>query len=294
VTATSAVRNAIVLALIGWLSAANPCVVRAQGQRPLQVSVTPSAIAPGSVMRVDVRGASDRPVTATIFGRALPFSFDGHAQVWTALAGVDLDTRPGLYGLRVRQDDVPNATRMIRVAPKRFPVRRLRVAEAFVNPPAEAIAQIEADSRLLAATYGQTTPRRWEGSFRLPVDGKPSSNFGTRSYYNGQPRSPHAGVDFMSESGTPVFATNHGTVVVAAPLYFTGNTVIIDHGAQLFSVYAHLSELQVKAGDDATPDTVIGLVGSTGRVTGPHLHWSVRLTGARVDPLTLVALTQAP
>ena len=214
--------------------------------------------------------------------------------MWTALAGIDLDTRPGRYRLRIRQDDVPNTSRLIRVVPKRFRVRRLRVAEAFVNPPPEVAEQIAADAKLLAETYERLTPRRWDGAFRLPVTGDPTSNFGTRSYYNGQRRAPHAGVDFTSAPGTPVYATNHGTVAVAAPLYFTGNTVVIDHGAQLFSVYAHLSEFQVKTGDIATHDTVIGLVGATGRVTGPHLHWSVRLTGARVDPLALVAATQVP
>jgi murein DD-endopeptidase MepM/ murein hydrolase activator NlpD len=157
---------------------------------------------------------------------------------------------------------------------------RLRVAEAFVEPPPDAIEQIAADSKLLAETYALVSPRSWEGAFRLPVDGKPTSNFGTRSYYNGQRRAPHAGVDFTSEPGAPVYATNRGTVVVAAPLYFTGNTVIIDHGVQLFSVYAHLSEFQVNAGDAATSASTIGLVGSTGR-DGTALHWSVRLTGAR-------------
>ena len=96
----------------------------------------------------------------------------------------------------------------------------------------------------------------------------------------------------MSETGTPIRASNHGSIALAAPLYFTGNTVIVDHGARLFSVFAHLSALHVKPGDVATPETIVGLVGATGRVTGPHLHWSVRLNGARVDPLSLVAATR--
>jgi murein DD-endopeptidase MepM/ murein hydrolase activator NlpD len=125
----------------------------------------------------------------------------------------------------------------------------------------------------------------------LPVDGKPSSNFGTRSYYNGQRRAPHAGIDFRGATGTPIRAANTGTVVLASPLYFTGNTIVIDHGARLFSVFAHLSEFRVKAGERVEPQTIVGLVGATGRVTGPHLHWSVRLNGARVDPLSLIAAT---
>jgi murein DD-endopeptidase MepM/ murein hydrolase activator NlpD len=151
--------------------------------------------------------------------------------------------------------------------------------------------QIARDSALLADVYARSSPRRWSGPFVLPVDGRPSSNFGTRSYYNGQPRSPHAGVDFAGKPGTPIRAANHGRVVVSGPMYFTGNTIVIDYGDRLFSVFAHLSELHAGVGDVVEPTTIVGLVGATGRVTGPHLHWSVRLNGARVDPLALIAAT---
>jgi murein DD-endopeptidase MepM/ murein hydrolase activator NlpD len=267
-------------------------VARSQGQRPLSVAVWPASIGQGDVVRIDVAGDADGPISGTIFGSDLSFSFDGANSRWSAIAGVDLETKPGQYRLRVDRGDV-GASRLVQVHARQFRVRRLRVPETFVNPPPEALVQIDHDSKALAAAYAQRTPRRWSGAFGLPVDGAPTSNFGTRSYYNGRVRSPHAGVDFTSEPGTPIRASNHGTVALAAPLYFTGNTVIIDHGARLFSVFAHLSEFQVKAGDVVMPDTIVGLVGATGRVTGPHLHWSVRLNGARVDPLSLVAATQA-
>ena len=183
------------------------------------------------------------------------------------------------------------ATRTLRVAPKQFRVRRLRVPSSFVDPPPEAVEQIVKDNAAFADAYARITPRRWIGSFVLPVDGTPTSNFGTRSYYNGVRRSPHAGVDFVGDIGTPVRASNHGEVVIAAPMYFTGNTIVVDYGDRLFSVFAHLSEFRVKPGDTVEPETIVGLVGATGRVTGPHLHWSVRLHGARVDPLSLVAAT---
>jgi murein DD-endopeptidase MepM/ murein hydrolase activator NlpD len=140
--------------------------------------------------------------------------------------------------------------------------------------------------------FHTTTPRLWSGAFLLPVDGMPNSNFGSRSYFNGRARSPHAGVDFTAATGTPIRAANHGVIVLAEPLYFTRNTVIVDYGSGLYSLFAHLSEFHVKSGDTVSPDTVVGRVGQTGRVTGPHLHWSVRLQGARVDPLSLVAATQ--
>jgi murein DD-endopeptidase MepM/ murein hydrolase activator NlpD len=289
------VRLLAVLFLIGLFFRTDFIAARSQGQRPLAVSVSPAVISQGDVIRIDVTSAGEKMITGTLFGKDLTFSPDKQRGRLSALAGVDLETKPGKYGLRIDHGtgvSTDVSTRFVQVHAKEFRVRRLRVPDTFVNPPAEAVAQINSDNKLLAAAYAQNSAQLWGGAFELPVDGAPTSNFGTRSYYNGVRRSPHAGVDFMSEPGTPIRASNHGTVALAAALYFTGNTVIIDHGARLFSVFAHLSEVHVKASDVVTPETIVGLVGATGRVTGPHLHWSVRLNGARVDPLSLIAVTQ--
>ena len=268
---------------------------RSQGQRPLEVSFTPAIAQPGDVARIDVNGLSGgEQLTATMLGQNLPFHFDALQQTWRALVGIDLDTKPGTYQLHIRRGGgATRTTRTLRIVPKQFRVRRLRVPENFVDPPAEVLAQIAQDRAVLADAYAHVSPKRWRGAFVTPVDGKPTSNFGTRSYYNGQPRAPHAGIDFAGEPGTPVRAANHGEVIVAAPMYFTGNTIVVDYGDRLFSVYAHLSEMHAKPGDIVEPSTIVGLVGATGRVTGPHLHWSVRLNGARVDPLSLLSATTA-
>ena len=282
---------------ISLLVAALPAVgtyrlsARSQGQRPLELALSPAQIGPGDVVRIGLGGAAEDQITATVFGQELTFVFDDRAGVWRALAGIDLETKPGPYTLRIERNGVA-ATRTMTVMPRRFTIRRLRVPNSFVVPPREALDQIAADNKMMADVYARVTPPSWTGGFVLPVDGTPTSNFGTRSYYNGVRRSPHAGVDFMSKPGTPIRASNHGNVALAAPLYFTGNTVVIDHGGRLFSVFAHLSAFQVEAGARVAPETIVGLVGATGRVTGPHLHWSVRLNGARVDPLSLVAATR--
>ena len=123
-----------------------------------------------------------------------------------------------------------------------------------------------------------------------PVPDEANSAFGTRSILNGEPRSPHGGADFISPTGTPIKAPNAGRVVLAEDLYYTGNTVVLDHGLTLFSLFAHLSESNVKVGDTVAAGDVVGKVGATGRVTGPHLHWTVRINGARIDPLSLLAV----
>jgi murein DD-endopeptidase MepM/ murein hydrolase activator NlpD len=130
----------------------------------------------------------------------------------------------------------------------------------------------------------------WEAPFVAPAEGRVSSNFGVRSIFNGQPRSPHGGIDYSGAVGAPVAAPAGGLVALAEDLFFTGNTVVIDHGLGLYSLLAHLSEFAVRAGDRVERDQIVGRVGATGRVTAPHLHWTVRLNGARVDPLSLLAV----
>jgi murein DD-endopeptidase MepM/ murein hydrolase activator NlpD len=278
-----------VVASLSWMGTG----VHSQGERPLQVSLAPASIRPGDVVRVEIAGAGrDEALTASFSGQDLAFEFDEHDRAWRALLGVDLETEPGEYELVIRRNgDAMPATHALRIVPRTFGVRRLRVSRRFVEPPPETLERIARESRMLADTYARASARQWTGPFRLPLSGKPSSNFGTRSYYNGEPRSPHAGVDFRGATGTPIRAVNRGTIALAEPLYFTGNTVVIDHGARLFSIFAHLSEFRVAAGEVVEPDAIVGLVGATGRVTGPHLHWSVRLNDARVDPLSLVAAT---
>ncbi len=136
--------------------------------------------------------------------------------------------------------------------------------------------------------------RLWTTPFVRPVPGEWVSRFGTRSIFNGQPRSPHNGADFLSPTGTPIHAPNAGRVALAKDLYFSGNTVIIDHGLGFFSTLAHLSAFEVREGDAVAAGQVIGRVGATGRVTGPHLHWAVRVGSARVDPMAVLELLGNP
>ena len=205
-----------------------------------------------------------------------------------ALIGIDLDTKPGHYTVAIATGS-GDLTYSLDVRTRVFPTRRLTVDPDLVNPPPEARERIERETEELARTWkGSEARPLWSGPFVVPVPDPANSAFGTRSIYNGEARSPHSGADFLSPEGRPVKAPNGGRVVLASSLYFTGNTVIVDHGLGLFSLFAHLSEIDVKVGETVSTGDVIGKVGATGRVTGPHLHWTVRLNGARVDPLSLL------
>ena len=222
----------------------------------------------------------------------LPFAVD--ATRWRVLVGIDLETAPGPHFVETETGappDIERATYRLVVTPRTFRTRTLTVDEAFVNPPASAQERIARETAELNALWAASSPAKlWAGPFVRPVEDPANSAFGTRSILNGQPRSPHSGADFNSAIGTPIKAPNAGRVVLAGDRYFTGNTVMVDHGLTLFSLFAHLSEMAVHEGDTVKAGEVIGKVGATGRVTGPHLHWSVRVNGARVDPLSLLSV----
>ena len=260
----------------------------------LTITTRSRAVAPGEIVVVTITGAAQgSPPRVRAFNRDLPpFAVDD--RTWRVLVGIDLDVKPGKHVLTV-DAGAEHASQTLVVAPKQFPVRRLTVDEAFVNPPESARARIEEESKLVAAIWSSSpTERQWTGPFERPVPQPANSAFGTRSVFNGEPRSAHGGADFLSPAGTPVKAPNTGRVILVRDLYYSGNTVIIDHGLGLFSFFAHLSETSVTEGQTVTTGTVVGKVGATGRVTGPHLHWTVRVGGARVDPLSLLALLGEP
>jgi murein DD-endopeptidase MepM/ murein hydrolase activator NlpD len=229
---------------------------------------------------------------ARAFGRDLP-TFPLDATRWRALLGIDVDTKPGSYEVSfvaTSDGQTITATTELDITPGEFGRRVLKVDNAFVNPPPPVIARIMREAAELEQLWMQSDPRRlWDAGFLRPVPGRANGAFGSRSIFNGQPRQPHGGADFLSPAGTPIQAPNSGRVVLARDLYFTGNTVVIDHGLGVFSLLAHLSVMDVHQGELATQGQTIGRVGATGRVTGPHLHWAVRINGARVDPLAILA-----
>jgi murein DD-endopeptidase MepM/ murein hydrolase activator NlpD len=263
----------------------------------LAVSHRARAIQPGEAVILEVRpSAPPVAVHGTVFGHGVRF-FEATPPdgVWRALVGIDLETEPGDYELAVRASTLGgrtvHATYTLGVEAKEFPTRHLKVNPSFVNPPSEVIDRIQREARDVAAIFQKASvDRQWRGGFVAPVSGESTSSFGRRSVYNGEPRSPHSGTDFRAGEGTPVGAPNAGTVVLTGDLYFSGNVVIIDHGWGLYSYFAHLSAIDVAEGDTVTRGQVVGRVGATGRVTGPHLHWTVRLNDARVDPRSLMTL----
>lgn len=228
-------------------------------------------------------------------GRDYELDNSGASGEGLVFIGLDLGTPPGTYPLSVTVERSGGAREELRkdivVEAKEFPSKKLWVKENFAVPPKAVEERIARESELVKAVYSRTAPR-WLGSgdFALPHDGKAFPNFGQRRIYNDKPRSTHTGVDIAAPMGSAILAANAGKVVLASDLYLSGKTVIIDHGLGVFSSYGHMSRLLVKRGADVAKGDVLGKAGSTGRSTGPHLHWAVRIYDARVDPFSLLGL----
>jgi murein DD-endopeptidase MepM/ murein hydrolase activator NlpD len=260
----------------------------------IQITARSRSVQPGELVVLSIAAPPASTVRVRTFDRAVSAYADTDG-VWRALVGIDLDVKPGTYPVAVEADAAgtprAHAVYELVVKPRVFRTRRLTVNEAFVTPPASEEARIEREAALLTSVWNAPAPERlWTTPFVRPVPQEANSAFGTRSIFNGKPRNAHGGADFLSPGGTPIEAPNAGRIAVARDLYFSGNTVIIDHGLGLFSMLAHMSAIDVREGDRVTAGQVVGRVGATGRVTGPHLHWAVRASGARVDPLSLLAV----
>jgi murein DD-endopeptidase MepM/ murein hydrolase activator NlpD len=243
---------------------------------------------PGGIARVPLGAAVAKP---SAHDGDVPLLVLGDASGWTALVGIPLAARPGMAHISVRPAD-GGAARDIgyTIAPKRYREQQLKVAPDRVDLSPEDLARHErerAHQAAVMATFSEPPPQSMQ--MRVPVPGRRSSSFGLRRVFNGQARNPHSGMDIAAPTGTPVLAPLAGRVIDTGDYFFNGSTVWLDHGGGLLTMVCHLSAIDVKVGDRLNAGQRYGAVGATGRVTGPHLHWSVMLNRAMVDPALFIA-----
>jgi murein DD-endopeptidase MepM/ murein hydrolase activator NlpD len=234
-------------------------------------------------------------LTGNFLGQDLSFRLSQSCHCWYAFAGVNLATKPGRYTLSVQGtgqgEKKAGMSYAVAIAAAHYPFSTIKVAPAFVEPPKEAQAAIEAADAAKKSAFSATDANPlWSGRFIPPAEAETSGVFGSARIYNGKKKSQHTGLDFRVSTGTPVHATNSGTVILARPLYFEGNCVMLDHGQGLLTIYMHLSEFKVKEGEKVAAGQLVALSGGTGRSTAPHLHFAVRWRGEYLDPRTLLDL----
>lgn len=266
----------------------------------IKISLNTTQPIPGTLLRVSVRSRTDLSnVRGNLAGHKIFFWRDAPAEThFRAYAGIGIEAQPGARQFHI-EGQLPGGKAFACAAPftiraGHYRVEKLSVAPQFVQPPADETARIKEEGQRMDAIYKQASPERlWTGAFRFPLAGpRRGGNFGTRRVLNGVPRAPHSGLDIPAATGTPVYATQSGRVALSEPLYLSGNTVVIDHGLGLYSLYFHLSAINVKQGDNVSAGALIGRVGATGRVTGPHLHWGLVVNDAKVNPLEILPPAQ--
>jgi hypothetical protein len=253
-------------------------------------------VAQGEVVQIVLKGATGGSEVIGFWrGQPLEF-FKIDEDNYGSLMGIDLRLAPGMYPVKVEVSFPGNSplTRRttIKVVDKDYGLQRLTLPKKMVTLDPATLERVKKEGTKFRRLWYKQSPRRhWRGKFVRPVPGKLNTPFGLRRILNNEPRSPHTGVDLRAAEGEPIRAVNHGKVVLVGEFYFHGKAVVIDHGWGLYSMYFHLSQLDVSEGDFVEKNAVIGLAGSTGRATGPHLHWGIRLGGARVDPFALLRAT---
>ena len=283
-------RTSLIYAL-SLLALPSPGFAITKTAQPNRAWPKPSHV-PGGIVVLPLGAATHRP---TAHAQEVPLLVTGSPAAWTALVGIALAATPGIASISVSREDGSQRQIDYKITPKKYLEQHLKVAPGTVDlsPENEARYQRErAHQATVMATFTPPAPgtdmRADALRMQLPVTGRRSSSFGLRRVFNGQPRNPHSGMDIAAATGTPINAPLAGRVIDTGDYFFNGNTVWLDHGGGLLSLYCHLSDIGVKAGDQLQVGDPLGAVGATGRVTGPHLHWGVMLNRAMVNPALFV------
>ncbi len=252
------------------------------------VELEPKEVIPGDVFLIKIQADGTSNGEAEFRGKKFNFhpAEDGY---FIALVPVDINTSPQKYNITIRNGNKKQTTK-INVKSHIFKTIKLTLPEEKVTLSPENIKRVKKEAELLKSLWPQNTARAWNSSFIIPTDTEISTVFGVKRIMNEKRTSVHQGMDFRGKAGTPVRAINSGTVVLTEDLFFGGNTLILDHGMGLYSVYMHLSKINVSKGEKISKRQIIGLVGMSGRTTGPHLHLSVKLQGISVNPESLFKL----
>ncbi|HTB97410.1 MAG TPA: M23 family metallopeptidase [Terracidiphilus sp.] len=277
------------------LGATTFALAQAHPIRETPVTLTPTIVVAGAPELIRVIAPDAVSVDGECLGRKIMFFHSRESHDWIALAGIDVEAATGPSALKItahRADGKTlDLTRSIDIHPAHYRTGVLSVPPKFVEPNQDEVKEAEADSKIKAQVFASSAADPlWHGNFRAPVLAPPTDSFGTRRTFNGKLASIHKGMDFRAPVGTVVRAGNSGVVVLARPLYFEGNCVIIDHGQGLYSISMHFSRIDVHEGQQVSTGDPLGLSGATGRVTGPHLHWAIRWQGASLDPAKLLRL----
>lgn len=284
-------RYAVLIGMVFLFTSSRIALTQADGQLPPHLETQS-----GEVLLLTVQVTGINPVvTGTFRDRTIPFFRMDSSGYYGGLLGIDLAEEPVQEEVRIHVQEGPKTRVVQRYQVKinggEFGIQELTLPKETVDLDEETLKRVEGEQQIMIENLsGLSQEKFWRGPFILPVEGKVAGTFGRRRIINGQPRSAHSGEDIYAPQGTPVLASNHGVVKLTGDFFFSGKSIVLDHGLGVFTMYFHLSEILVKEGEQVSKGKTIGRVGATGRVTGPHLHWGMRVNGARVNPFSLLNL----
>lgn len=244
---------------------------------------------PGGIALLELGAADEIPGSVVFNDHGAPVLRTDSG--WIAIVGIPLDTKPGPQAALLQPAAGQARKLAFTVADKRYEEQRLKVAsQRHVDPSREDLERIDRERKRIDAALGHYAADRIpELAMQPPVDGRRSSSFGLRRFFNDQSRNPHTGMDIAAATGTPILSPAPGIVTDTGDYFFNGNTVFVDHGQGVVTLYCHLSRIDVWPGQAVDTGEPLGLVGATGRVTGPHLHWGIAVNRAMVDPALFLA-----
>ncbi len=273
------------------------------GPQDVSIKNSPTQPGQGEVMLLTILSKSNVTPTSLVFqGKTLSFQ-PCPSKIETSAKGsfchftlipIPIDITPGSHNLTIDLSGAEYTQKItfpLQIIAKQYPEEHLTLEPKMVEFPPEILKRIQEEQTALVTSMNHKTNRMyWTPWFVWPVSKGIKSPFGLKRFFNGQPRAPHAGIDLKGNIGDPVRAANNGRIVFLRDCYLSGNTIVIDHGYALYSIYCHLSKTYVEIEEEIKKNQIIGEVGKTGRATGPHLHWGISLHSIRIDPQSLMRL----
>lgn len=254
----------------------------------LAMALPQTLAVPGGLVVIDLAATTSAPMPK-VYYQEKPVLVAQYQQRWYALVGIPLDTKPGVQRIIV-EDGTSRSSQIFDIADKQYPTQHINIKDHNqVTPDPESLKRIYRETdRIQAVLNNFDDSQQADWQMIWPVEGRISGLFGRRRVFNGEPRKPHGGIDIAAKTGTVIMAPAAGKVVDTGDYFFNGKTIFIDHGQGLISVYCHLNEINVDAGEILSQGSRIGTVGATGRVTGPHLHLGISLNGTMIEPRLLM------
>ena len=267
---------------------------QADPNNPSYIQISSTRIPQGGVSLITIRSTPWEHPKVTWLNKKVHLIPNESNTYWKGFLAVDLTKKPGYDQVIVSMNPSDQTAQIkMEIVSKDYGLSRLTLPKHMVELDDKTLQRVLKEQKKMRKLWEAPHPNLlWKGTFIRPVPGKVISPFGTKRIINDQPRSPHSGIDMRGQTGTPIKTMNHGKIVLTDDFFFSGKSVVIDHGGEILSMYFHLNKILVQHGEYVKKGQVIGLIGSTGRASGPHLHWGIRLNRARVDPMMFIDLSR--